>query len=266
MLIGNERRRGDQSAQQRGNGEAFAVPPGGRQPGQCEGSSDAEEKSDIEGELRRPDRPPQQPVDRFGQGRCCGRRADGEQQRPADRMAVRRYDAPAQHMRAPAERFGIVDPERLAGEAEGSQRPLRSIGQNEEQPERRHRLAEFQREGRRRSFQHRAVGRSGADERGMGEGRGGRGDQEGQKQQAKPHPAGQTRVPCRSSICRCREHDSRTGTTARFSRGAPSSHHFFGSSLRPGAGNSSSSASCPAAGMAIQRSAAPSSHSCTTGK
>ena len=40
----------------------------------------------------------------------------------------------------------------------------------------------------------------------------------------------------------------------------------FSSSLMPGAGVSSSSSAWPAAGISIQRSTAPSGHSCTTGK
>ncbi len=198
-------------------------------------------------------------------------------------MAVGRDDAPAQHMRAGHQLARIVDLDGLVVEPEGGKCLRCPVGPHQGQRQRRHRLAEGQRETLRAVREHRSVSRIGLDKRGMGKGSIGQRKDEQQKDrdQSAGEPAGGSAKDGKRLHCAHLAHilawagpiakpwgilsEScvRSGTPAR---GAPlRGHYFLGSRLIAGAGNSNASSSCPAAGISIQRSATP-SHSCTTGK
>jgi hypothetical protein len=180
-----------------------------RQPGQREGAADAEEEAGIEKHLAGPDRDVERPVDRFGHGWRRARRADGEQQRAADGMAVGGHHAPTQHVGAAVEPCRRVDGDRAAVDAEVREPERRAVGPHQCQLERRNGFVEGQGKMVRGLRQHGIVGRVGKDQRGMGKGCGRhrQPQQEGEKQAAQR------------------------------------AHHGFGSSLMPGAGVSSASSS-----------------------
>ncbi len=225
-------------------------------------------QADVEKNLAEPDRRAQIPVDRLGRHWRRARRADGKQHRTADRMAVGGNHPPTQHMRAGFQLLRIVDGDGLVAEAKGGQRNRCAVGPHKGEHQRRHRLAEGQRKLPRALRQHRAVSRIGFDQRRMRERAARQADsheqrEDGQKSNDKPAGAlvGYAHRPAEE----CRAHVTAMKTAARSFERAARTDHFFGNSLRPGAGFSSASSSCPAAGISIQRSAAP-SHSCTTGK
>jgi hypothetical protein len=110
---------------------------------------------------------------------CVARRADREGQRPAHRVAVGRHHPPQDHQRAVADR---------AVEADGELRSrCRDRGGDDHAPgvhhlggvgNGRHRLGEGERDGTGSGLEHSALGRVGADERGVGGGGCGRPQQE----------------------------------------------------------------------------------------
>jgi hypothetical protein len=100
-----ERKHAGEESGQQGGGDpplgASRQRPHLRQQGNEARAADADEKSEIDQEPRRPDRRRDRGIG-FGRRvrRAGARRAHGEQHRAADRMTVRRDHPPAQHIAA----------------------------------------------------------------------------------------------------------------------------------------------------------------------
>lgn len=174
-------------------------------------------------------------------------------------MSVLGDDAPGKHVGSRRKVAGCRDLECAVAQNECLQRLRLPIGQDEPQHERRHRLAEGQRQGFRRSIDDGAISGHSARQRGM---------RHRCHSEAAPEDTGQKDLDTGSAKMIPHDNLRRTdGAGARKRRPFRVQWPFVASSsFTPGAGSSRSSSDWPAAGISIQRSATPSGHSCTTGK